>query len=705
MEVGGEHRNTNLTWEDDIEEIPQECLICKNSNFIDFNSSISCVKKKNVICPSCNKFLNRELFRIVYGKSQILISSAPHQRFYFNIRKNLSLNGTFYCCMCGKPFNNVSNFIRHLRRHICWRRTYLNNNFHNHLLKHYAVHTKNCLKMYEGYKEFEKWKNSSDEIRNPRKYLRRFLLWKRKHRHRVLDCKKNIRPCGPCHKKCTSALSHKIHIKTHNTGHKRRISILTKRYIKRIGKTKKTCHISPKDSDITKQKVITPNKAKPIFRLPENKNGNEKLCYICNKQFSSRSCLVRHVKLVHEGEKPYKCEQCYNRFADRNSLNRHMAKHTGVPLPKTHECVICRKSFTRKSILNRHMRSHGDKDFICSHCHKAFTHQKILDRHITTHILEKCFRCTQCQQNFLTKSNLERHIKIHTNNKPFQCENCNKTFRQKGNLKSHERTHTGLKPFKCEKCSRSFAQSGNLKQHLLIHDGKRPQRIRVRKIRSAECIKSRILMQTDNDVQNQVSASEPGYVHFAQPQSGDAEQDGKSSKVIHQTSSELPDGDIIQEAVCSAEIVQLGAHSQQDSNETTLISPQVLKNADICPEKNSMPDETQPAIFLPTAVQNIPGQDARPLQNIKMCTHFVISSYNPGKSVLNTPVKLPLSTTVTSVLQAPSNESRTESPRGRVKYQNVIPHIRTMSNVKYVIAKGQPVQSYTLHGRGFHSNG
>lgn len=47
-------------------------------------------------------------------------------------------------------------------------------------------------------------------------------------------------------------------------------------------------------------------------------------CFRCNKHFQSTDNLETHVKVVHEGEKPFVCEICSKAFAYQSSLKGHM---------------------------------------------------------------------------------------------------------------------------------------------------------------------------------------------------------------------------------------------------------------------------------------------------------------------------------------------------------------------------------------------
>ena len=155
--------------------------------------------------------------------------------------------------------------------------------------------------------------------------------------------------------------------------------------------------------------------------------------------FLYAGALRRHIQVIHNEEKPYKCsyENCTAAFSRKNSLTVHLVSHTGkYPF----YCTMCNMGFKLKDSLAVHFKTHTGEKELCSLCGEEFSQKSALRRHIKTiHERLKPFRCGYegCSASFSRDVYLKEHTVVHTGQYLFTCPRCLKGFRQKGSLKSH----------------------------------------------------------------------------------------------------------------------------------------------------------------------------------------------------------------------------------------------------------------------------
>ena len=191
---------------------------------------------------------------------------------------------------------------------------------------------------------------------------------------------------------------------------------------------------------------------------------NGYMCRVCEKKFTTRAGLKRHVQ-----RQPHKCNHCNMEFCKKGKLNVHLkSMHTGS---KPFMCVCCCKQFSRKSDWKRHMYIHvGSKPFQCNSCTMSFLVKDALTKHTDrVHSTTKPYKCTYCGKSFSRTDDFGRHVRsVHesSNSRQFQCGFCGKCFKTKDHVSKHERTHTGDRPFGCGVCCKTFDRKYNLMRHI-----------------------------------------------------------------------------------------------------------------------------------------------------------------------------------------------------------------------------------------------
>ncbi|KAL8187990.1 UNVERIFIED_CONTAM: hypothetical protein K2H54_059119 [Gekko kuhli] len=90
--------------------------------------------------------------------------------------------------------------------------------------------------------------------------------------------------------------------------------------------------LKPEASDLIQSVPSMFNFRAPPSTLPENllRKGKERYtcrCKYCDRSFSISSNLQRHVRNIHNKEKPFKCHLCDRCFGQQTNLDRHLKKH------------------------------------------------------------------------------------------------------------------------------------------------------------------------------------------------------------------------------------------------------------------------------------------------------------------------------------------------------------------------------------------
>ena len=112
------------------------------------------------------------------------------------------------------------------------------------------------------------------------------------------------------------------------------------------------------------------------------------------------------LNIADENLREFNCDKCDKRFSQKSGLNRHIKSvHENV----RYNCDKCGKSFSQKDNLNIHIKSVHEKiRYNCDKCEKRFCSNQYLSQHIqSAHVR---YNCHKCKKHFSWKDDLNRHI-------------------------------------------------------------------------------------------------------------------------------------------------------------------------------------------------------------------------------------------------------------------------------------------------------
>ncbi|GAB0096620.1 hypothetical protein DMENIID0001_121500 [Sergentomyia squamirostris] len=215
---------------------------------------------------------------------------------------------------------------------------------------------------------------------------------------------------------------------------------------------------------------------KKRIKCPKDTNQKIQSCSICSKSYKSKDQLTEHMRERHSDEElPFSCCQCHKRFINKKKLKSHSVKHLPDAQKFIHPCPFCDKKFSTPGQIQIHVRviHEGDKPFICEECGKSFGTKGGLTAHQITHSDDFTIQCPHCPKKFKSNKRLKRHIDVHNETK-YTCPHCGILLKTQITLKMHLLVHSDVKKYKCHYCGNEYKYAKSLKNHLILHTGLRP---------------------------------------------------------------------------------------------------------------------------------------------------------------------------------------------------------------------------------------
>ena len=240
----------------------------------------------------------------------------------------------------------------------------------------------------------------------------------------------------------------------------------------------KIVHEGIKNSKCNQCEVSFGTSGELRIHISKMHGGKNYPCELCKSIFYSKQKLQNHKRAVHEGRKGYlPCEICGKKFEYLSKLKMHIQV---IHLNKKEnvQCESCGNNYTKYTLKQHIDRVHGEKKYICELCAKKFALKRLLEKHVTqntcTIIKEKITpKCTTCGKIFTKTGYLNKHKKIIHNGYRYSCETYGKSYTVKFALDHHiALVHNGIKKYHCTSCSKQYAKKSSLQDHInAIHMG------------------------------------------------------------------------------------------------------------------------------------------------------------------------------------------------------------------------------------------
>lgn len=197
-------------------------------------------------------------------------------------------------------------------------------------------------------------------------------------------------------------------------------------------------------------------------------DGRPTDCPLCGKKNSSYPNLVKHLKIIHNEEKPHYCQHCDSKFEQAADLNKHIyMEHSDRSLGMSnnepdmsivkeeaeeyhYSCTECNAIFETVDAWTDHqVAEHNQVAHHCDQCDKKFLRPSELAEHKNTHLRVKFYPCSVCANSYSTPQKLSEHVQqVHPGvgaqaaaDSEFFCDICIRSFKSRQAYSNHMRIH------------------------------------------------------------------------------------------------------------------------------------------------------------------------------------------------------------------------------------------------------------------------
>lgn len=225
--------------------------------------------------------------------------------------------------------------------------------------------------------------------------------------------------------------------------------------------------------------------------------GTDVWCHLCDTTFDLPRVYMRHMRDKHTPEiLKFSCAECPKSFGTKQKMRHHANTHRPTEQKKIHPCPQCGKKFSKPENVALHIRivHNGDRPYVCEECGKTCATKGALKEHQVIHSDARPFKCKDCPKSFKDLPGLKKHTESHTIT-AFECVQCGQRLNTRQTLKVHMLVHSDEKRYKCHHCGNAYKryptlkvtirlfpcidfknlnQTSFLQDHLILHTGMRP---------------------------------------------------------------------------------------------------------------------------------------------------------------------------------------------------------------------------------------